>query len=440
MKKIKLFPLILFLFFSSSSWAADKIDPETQAGMKKFSNIINDIQKYYVYPETKKSLFNNAFRGMLNGLDPHSAYLDENDWRDLQETASGKFAGIGLEVTMKHGLVTVITPLKGSPAQKAGIKPNDTIIRLNGSPLVGLTLRMAIDKLRGPENTKVTLDVMRKGLSKPRHLVLIRKIINIESIKSELLDNKYGYINIAMFQDTTFKEMAAAIKSLQKEVKQKNKTTLQGMILDLRDNPGGLMDSAVKVANAFLDAGKKKKTLIVYTKGRGPWAQFTAYATSKDIINHIPMVVLVNEGTASGGEIVAGALKDNHRALLLGTRTFGKGTVQMVIPVDQNSAIRLTTALYYTPNGVSIQARGINPDIQIDQISLNSSAFIENAMQWNNLSEENLQGHLSSSTPQKNHPATSPVKNNDALMEHDYQLYQALNILKGMILTGEMRG
>jgi carboxyl-terminal processing protease len=439
MKKIStVFLLLSILSFSfTTSWAADKSEQETQAGLKKFSAIISDIQKYYVYPETKQSLFNDAFRGMLNGLDPHSAYLDENDWRDLQETASGKFAGIGLEVTMKHGLVTVISPLNGSPAQAAGIKPKDTLIRLNGTPLVGLTLRMAIDKLRGPENTKITLDVMRKGLSKPLHLVLTRKIIKIESVKSELLNNKYGYISISMFQDSTLKEMNTAIQSLKKEVKQKNKSTLQGIILDLRDNPGGLMDSAVDVANDFLD-GKKKKTLIVYTKGRGPWAEFSAYATSQDLLNHIPMVVLVNEGTASGGEIVAGALKDNHRALLLGTQTFGKGSVQMVIPVDQDSAIRLTTALYYTPNGVSIQARGITPDITVDQISLNSSAFVQNAIQWNNLSEGDLQGHLKSATPEKNQPGNS--QNNDSLMEHDYQLYQALNILKGMILTGEMHG
>ncbi len=432
--------LIIFfvLLISPTGWATQKEDAETLAGIKKFYIIAQDIQKYYVYPETKKSIFNNAFRGMLNSLDPHSAYLDENDWRDLQETASGKFAGIGLEVTMKHGLVTVISPIKGSPAQKAGIKPKDTLIRLNGTPLVGLTLRMAIDKLRGPENTKLTLDVMRKGSSKPLHFVLTRKVIQIESVKSELLHEKYGYINISMFQNSTFKEMSAAIQSLKKQTKQKGKTPLQGVILDLRNNPGGLMDSAVEVADAFLN-GKKKKTLIVYTKGRGPWAKFTAYANSGDIINRIPMVVLINEGTASGGEIVAGALKDNHRALLLGTRTFGKGSVQMVIPVDKDSAIRLTTALYYTPNGVSIQAQGITPDITVDQISLNSSAFIENAIQWNNLSEADLQGHLNSTTPEKNIP-TGKAKNNDSLMEHDYQLYQALNILKGMILTGQMHG
>lgn len=434
-KTLYLFLTIILLFSFTTSWAADKSDAETIAGMKKFSTIVYDIQKYYVYPETKKSIFNNAFQGMLNGLDPHSAYLDENDWRDLQESASGKFAGIGLEVTMKHGLVTVISPLKGSPAEAAGIKPKDTLIRLNGTPLVGLTLRMAIDKLRGPENTKIILDVMRTGFAKPLHLELTRKIIKIESVKSKVLNNKYGYISISMFQDSTLKEVNAAIQALQKEVKQKNKATLQGVILDLRDNPGGLMDSAVDVANDFLD-GKKKKTLIVYTKGRGPWAQFSAYANSRDLLNNIPMVVLVNEGTASGGEIVAGALKDNHRAILLGTQTFGKGSVQMVIPVDKDSAIRLTTALYYTPNGVSIQARGITPDISVDQISLNSSAFVQNAIQWNNLSEGDLEGHLQSSTPEKNQAGSN--QNDDSLMEHDYQLYQALNILKGMVLTGEM--
>lgn len=436
----KRFATMIFTFFISLiAFAAPQNNVSILPEIQKFSTAVNDIQKYYVYPKTKKALFENALEGMLSGLDPHSAYLDPEEWHSLKVTTKGTFAGIGLEVTMKNGLVSVITPLQGSPAKKAGIKPNDTIIRLDGAPLVGITLRIALDKLRGPQGSTVSLDIMREGSSKPLKFVLTRKIIHMQSVHSKLLDNNYGYIQLAMFQSSTPKEIVTAINTIKKQVEQKNNASLQGLILDLRDNPGGLLDSAIAVADTFIDGKKDNSTLIVYTKGRGPWAKFTAYASPNgDTIPHVPMIVLINEGSASGAEIVAGALKDNHRALLLGEKTFGKGSVQTVIPLDNNSAIRLTTALYYTPNGISIQAMGITPDITVQQITLNSKDFVQNAMQANNLSEADLQGHLATTTPQSATSSNSNITNDNTLMAHDYQLYQALNVLKGMILTHEM--
>ncbi len=398
---------------------------------------MNDIQKYYVYPESKKTLFESALQGMLSGLDPHSAYLSREEWRGLQETTKGQFAGIGLEVTMKQGLVRVITPLQGSPAKRAGIKTNDTIIRLNGKALLGLTLRMAIDQLRGPVGSTISLDIMRNGMSNPLHIVLKREMIKVQSVKSHLLTGGYGYIQLALFQTSTPSEMIAAINGLKKEAKHKYKLSLQGLLLDLRDNPGGLLDSAIAVADAFIDGKKGKHTLIVYTKGRGPWARYTAYAKQGDIIDNVPIIALINEGSASAAEIVAGALKDDHRGVLLGTRTFGKGSVQTVIPLSDGSAIRLTTALYYTPSGISIQAMGITPDITVQQITLGSADFVQNALEANNLSEADLQGHLATTTPQAK-TANNNADDSDALIAQDYQLYQALNVLKGMNLTSSM--
>ena len=428
---------ISLILFSSLALASPKNQASIAPEIKKFSQVMNDIQKYYVYPESKKTLFESALQGMLSGLDPHSAYLSREEWRGLQETTKGQFAGIGLEVTMKQGLVRVITPLQGSPAKRAGIKTNDTIIRLNGKALLGLTLRMAIDQLRGPVGSTISLDIMRNGMSNPLHIVLKREMIKVQSVKSHLLTGGYGYIQLALFQTSTPSEMIAAINGLKKEAKHKYKLSLQGLLLDLRDNPGGLLDSAIAVADAFIDGKKGKHTLIVYTKGRGPWARYTAYAKQGDIIDNVPIIALINEGSASAAEIVAGALKDDHRGVLLGTRTFGKGSVQTVIPLSDGSAIRLTTALYYTPSGISIQAMGITPDITVQQITLGSADFVQNALEANNLSEADLQGHLATTTPQAK-TANNNADDSDALIAQDYQLYQALNVLKGMNLTSSM--
>lgn len=422
------------LGFSHSGFATNQPNPVIAEEVETFSKAMDDIRKYYVEPVSKKELFENAIRGMLNGLDPHCAYLDKQDFQDLNEATRGQFAGVGLEVTMKHGFIQVIAALDDSPAQKVGIQSGDYIIKLDKMSVSGLTLRSAINKMRGSTGSSIALEIIRKDSSKPLNFVLKREMIHIKSVKSELLDDNYGYIKLSQFQVSTPEEMYQAIKQLKKQTHE----NLQGVILDLRNDPGGLLDSAVKVANAFIDGKKDKSTVIVYTKGRSPGSKMVAFATPGDLINKAPMVVLINAGSASAAEIVAGSLKDDQRALLLGTKTFGKGSVQTVIPISNDSAIKLTTALYFTPSGISIQAKGITPDIAVKQLIWKSSQKMNSSSE--DLTEANLQGHLSARKTKTAHETLTLTKNDNELMHRDYQLYQALNVLKGMALTKSLRG
>lgn len=417
------------IFASAATANADSESGTKQIPMEdvqRFSNAIGEIKKYYVKPVDDKELFDNAIKGMLSGLDPHSTYLDEDSFKELQTSTSGEFGGLGIEVTMEDGVVKVVTPLVDTPAFKAGIKAGDYIIKLGSKSVQGISLKEAVELMRGKAGTTLTLTVLRKGESKPLTFSLVREKILIKSVKSKLLDDGYGYIRLTQFQAMTGQDMEKAIAQLKQEVGGK----LKGLILDLRNNPGGLLDSAIQVSDAFLaaDANGKPET-IVYTQGRLPGSKFTALSTNNhDILDKAPMIVLINNGSASASEIVAGALKDNKRAVILGTQSFGKGSVQTVLPLDEKRGIKLTTALYYTPSGTSIQARGITPDIVVEEIDVPKATA--KAEDLAGFSEADLSGHLINKNEEVK--AKSVNKDDDTLLHEDYQLYTALTILKGL--------
>lgn len=398
--------------------------------VQRFSNAIGEIKKYYVKPVDDKELFDNAIRGMLSGLDPHSSYLNEEEFKELQTSTSGEFGGLGIEVTMEDGVVKVITPLVDTPAFKAGIKSGDYIIKLGKESVQGLTLKDAVNLMRGKAGTTIELTVLRKGVSKPLTFDLIREVILIKSVKSKMLSDGYGYIRLTQFQALTGKDMLQAIEQLKQ---QSNGKKLKGLVLDLRNNPGGLLDSAIQVSDAFLGNDKSgKQELIVYTEGRLPGSKFTALANPGDVLDNAPIVVLINNGSASASEIVAGALKDNKRAIILGTKSFGKGSVQTVLPLDSKTGIKLTTALYYTPSGTSIQAKGIVPDIVVEEMEVPKNvAKKTDAMGY---SEADLNGHLMNGNNSEATPAKTDAQTSD-LIHEDYQLYAALTVLEGMALA-----
>jgi carboxyl-terminal processing protease len=401
--------------------------------VQRFSNAIAQIKQYYVKPISDKELFDNAIRGMLAGLDPHSNYLNESEFQELKMVTSGEFGGLGIEVTLEDGLIKVITPLIDAPAIKAGIKSGDYIVKINTQAVQGIDLKQAVALMRGKIGEPVALTVLRKGEKKPLVFKLVRENIQIKSVAHKLLDNQYGYIRLAQFQSLTVKDMLNSIT----ELKRDSKGELKGLILDLRNNPGGLLESAIQVSDAFLDKTQnKKEDLIVYTEGRLPGSRFTAVANPGDVLKQAPIVVLINNGSASASEIVAGALKDHKRAVIVGKPSFGKGSVQTVLPLDSKTGIKLTTALYYTPSGVSIQAEGIKPDIVIDEIAIPKKQK-ENPLAG--FSEASLHGHLKNGTSKKE----VVIKSNDkkskldekALLYDDYQLYSALTILKSLALA-----
>lgn len=405
-----------------------------------FSNALSEIKKYYIKPVSDKELFENAIRGMVSGLDPHSNYLDADDFKELYTATSGEFGGLGIEVTTEDGVIKVITPLVDTPAYKAGLKTNDYIIKLGTKSVQGLTLKEAVNIMRGKPGTSIELTVLRKGENKPLFFTLTREKIQVKSVKSQLFDQQYGYIRLSQFQALTAGDMERAVTKLKEEAG----GNLKGLILDLRNNPGGLLDSAIRIADDFLDTKSDKKELIVYTKGRLPGSKFVATATPGDILNNAPLLVLINNGSASASEIVAGALKDNKRALILGTRSFGKGSVQTVLPLDNERGIKLTTALYYTPAGVSIQAQGITPDIVIEDVAI-PKASSKGTL---NFSEADLSGHLLNGnlgaskdhTEKKDNFIKDTSKetlliNDKNLLYQDYQLYAALTILKGLAIA-----
>ena len=431
---------VLVTIFVASSLVPLKIfaEPETtqptqripMEDVQRFSNAISEIKKYYVKPISDKELFDNAIRGMLSGLDPHSSYLDENDFKELQTSTNGEFGGLGIEVTMEDGVVKVVTPLVDTPAFKAGIKTGDYIIKLGSKSVQGLELKDAVDLMRGKPGSTIELTILRKGAEKPLNFTLVREKIQIKSVKSKLLDNQYGYIRLTQFQAQTDKDMEQAVSDLKKQAG----GNIKGLVLDLRNNPGGLLDSAIQISDAFLEADKKgNPEMIVYTQGRLPGSKFTAMAKPGDILDHAPMVVLINNGSASASEIVAGALKDNKRAIILGTRSFGKGSVQTVLPLDSKRAIKLTTALYFTPSGTSIQAKGITPDIVIEEINVPKTG--ENKDSFANVSEADLSGHFANQDKTQESTTKKPVNDNQSLLHEDYQLYTALTILEGLAVA-----
>ncbi len=378
---IKKFSLILFgvaagvMISLNFSAVADKalkaeLPPLPIEELRAFTQVFGRIKSDYVEPVDDKKLITEAINGMLVGLDPHSAYLDSEEYKELQIGTQGEFGGLGIQVTMEDGLVKVISPIEDTPAFRAGIKTGDLIIKLDDTAVKGMTLNEAIKRMRGKPDTSITLTIAREGESEPLEFTLMRAIIKIESVKAKLIEPGYGYLRVTQFQEHTGENVAQAIEKLFKE----SKIAMKGLVLDLRNDPGGLLNSAVAVSAAFLPTN----ALIVYTEGRtsdakmrlmaspeyylrGPGKDFIAGLPSE--IKTVPMVTLVNGGSASASEIVAGALQDHKRSIVMGTQTFGKGSVQTILPLGNNTAIKLTTARYYTPNGQSIQAKGITPDI-----------------------------------------------------------------------------
>lgn len=399
--------------------------------VQRFTTAISEIKSYYVKPVTDEQLFEYAIKGMVDSLDPHSNYLNADDYKDLTSTTSGEFGGLGLEVTQYQGVIKVISPLDGTPAYNAGIKAGDLIISLDSTPTDGMSLKDAVDKMRGKVGSVINLVVIRDGQTKPLTFNIMRDQIHVKSVKVKMLGDGYGYIRLAQFQENSANEMSDAIKSLEAQAKILPGGKLKGLILDLRNNPGGLLDSAVAISDMFLDGNKLgANKLIVYTKGRVPDAQMSENALPNgDLLNGIPMVVLIDGGTASAAEIVAGALQDHKRAILVGSKSFGKGSVQTVLPLDNTTGIKITTALYFTPLGRSIQALGIQPDIKIDNLAVSKTAAANNTLDY---SEANLTGHLDNGQGIKTDGIKNITDTNQNLAHDDYVLYEGLNVLKSM--------
>jgi len=388
--------------------------------------VFHKIKKDYVETIDDKTLIENAMRGMLAGLDPHSSYLDSDEYQDLQEGTSGEFGGLGIEVGMEDGFVKVIAPIDDTPAQEAGIQAGDIIVRLNETPVKGLSLNDAVKLMRGKPGTAIKLTIVRDGEEKPLNFDIVRATVKVRSVRSRLLESDYGYIRVSQFQGATGEDLRKQLR----ELKAESKDGMRGLILDLRNNPGGILGAAVAVADAFLESG-----LIVYTDGRIKDSELEFSAKPPDLLQGAPLIVLVNEGSASASEIVAGALQDRHRALIMGRQTFGKGSVQTILPMNNKAALKLTTARYFTPSGRSIQAEGIKPDIVIDKLRLTQQASSTEVVK-----EANLARHLANPEDVVDAPAVEappgpgPIDPEAPLAEQDYELYEALNMLKGMSL------
>ena len=350
---------VAFVSLSAAVGQSSNDNSNTYQQLNLFGDVFEKIRSDYVEPVSDEKLIESAINGMLTSLDPHSSYLNPKEWDDMQVQTKGEFGGLGIEVTMENGVIKVVSPIDGTPAAKAGIQPGDLIVQIDNKPIVGLTLSEAVDKMRGPVDSKIVLTV-RRGKQPPFDVSLQRAIIKIQSVRSQLIDN-VGYVRIASFSEQT----GASLQDALAKIKQQASKKLQGVVLDLRNDPGGLLDQAIAVSDDFLDKGE-----IVSTRGRDPSNAQRFNATGGDLLQGLPIVLLINGGSASASEIVAGALQDHHRAILMGTRSFGKGSVQTIIPIPGHGAIRLTTARYYTPSGRSIQAKGIEPDIVVEQAKL----------------------------------------------------------------------
>ncbi|MDA7084788.1 S41 family peptidase [Pseudomonas sp. SA3-5] len=387
--------------------------------LRTFAEVMDRIKSAYVEPVSDKTLLENAIKGMLSNLDPHSAYLDPEAFRELQESTSGEFGGLGIEVGLEDGFIKVVSPIDDTPASKAGIQPGDLIVKIDGQPTKGLSMIEAVDRMRGEAGSKILLTLVREG-GKPFDVELTRAVIKVRSVKSQLLDDSYGYLRITQFQVNTGEEVGKALNKLRRD----NGKKLRGLVLDLRNNPGGVLQAAVEVTDHFL-----KKGLIVYTEGRIANSELRFSADPADASEGVPLVVLINGGSASASEIVAGALQDHKRGVLMGTDSFGKGSVQTVLPLNNNSALKLTTALYYTPNGRSIQAQGIVPDIEVARAKLTQEQGERN------IKEADLLGHLGNGNGGADKPSRSKTSKQARPQDDDYQLSQALSLLKGLSIT-----
>jgi len=394
--------------------------------LQAFTEVLSRIKSDYVEGVDDKSLIEDAIRGMLNGLDPHSAYLNVSEFADLKIGTTGKFGGLGIEVGMENGFVKVISPIDDTPAARAGVQAGDLIIKLDDKQVKGMTLNEAVKIMRGKPNTDIRLTIVRQNEPKSLVITITREIIRVQSVKNRMLEPGYGYVRITNFQSRTATDLLKAISDLQKEA------TLEGLILDLRNNPGGVLTGAVKVSDAFINDG-----LIVYTEGRIDDSSHRYPATPGDSLNGAPMVVLINGGSASASEIVAGALQDHNRAIIMGTKSFGKGSVQTIQELRNGSAVKLTTARYFTPNGRSIQARGIIPDISLKTLKLSASDSNDGA----SFSESDLDGRLSNPNRDTDDTDTGAKtkKETENLAETDFQLFEALNLLKGLHILNRQK-
>ncbi|MDR3491223.1 MAG: S41 family peptidase [Gammaproteobacteria bacterium] len=425
--------LILFQIpaYASDPLALPNLLPETdkdalpnldQDDVSRFTNSVALINEFYVKPTEEKKIFENAIRGIVAGLDTSSEYLDEPAYKTYLLEKSGNLTGVGLDVVGEYEALKVISPIDDTPAFKAGILPGDYIVAINNQFVSNMSLDEAIAQIYGKKDSSITLTILRKGADKPLNITLKRDNAPIQSVKSKMLDNGFGYVRISQFQELTAQQMIAAINELNKNEK------LKGLVLDLRNNPSGKVSDAVKVANAFLDSANLQKynKMIVSTKGNLPQFQYEAKADSTDVLQGIPLIVLINQGTASAAEVVAGALQDYHRATLVGNTSFGKGSVQSVIPIDKTHALKLTTALYYTPSGKQIQTDGIKPDVLVENLKVTSSNADSSIM--GPIREFELKNQFLPKNANKK--VINSSEDFTDLAQQDFQLYQALKMLQ----------
>ena len=435
--------LLAAFFFAAGTYQAGRVatagDSDTYEQLRLFASVLDLVQRDYVEPVDAQKLIYGAIDGMLTSLDPHSSFMKPEDFKELKVETKGSFTGIGIEITLVDRVLTIVSPIEGTPAYRAGLKANDKIVKIEGKSTKNMSLIQAVKLLRGPKGTKVKISIYRKGWHDIKDFVLVRDVIPIKSVKSRLLEKNYGYVRITNFQSKTSDDLHKALKDLSKEGE------LKGLVLDLRNNPGGLLDQAVKVSDTFLEEG-----LIVYTDGRLKEQQmrFTAHKSGTE--PPYPVVVLVNGGSASASEIVAGALQDHKRAIILGTQTFGKGSVQTIIPLEDGAAVRLTTARYYTPNGRSIQAKGITPDIIVPFVPEKEKKD-EETDAFHFLKEKDLEGHLmgddeskDDSSENKGAEEKADKGGKDALKKADEkpmdnQMKEALRILKAWSIFSAMQ-
>lgn len=453
-RKLLLVLILSLPIFAISVWkSSDGVAAKTQDAYKNletFSNVLSIVQQSYVEDIDTEKAIEGAIKGMLTSLDPHSSYMKPDDYKELQVETKGSFTGIGIEITMKDNILTVVSPIEGTPASKEGLKAGDKIVKIEGELTQDMTLMEAVKKLRGPKGSPVTISIHRKGWTELKDITITRDVIPIHSVKSKMLEPGYGYIRIINFQSQTTPDFAKALTDLGKEGEMK------GLVIDLRNNPGGLLDQAIKIADIFLEQG-----VIVSTQGRIKAQNDVAEAHADNGKYKFPIVVLVNEGSASASEIVAGALQDHKRALILGAQTFGKGSVQTIIPLNNGAGLRLTTARYYTPNGTSIQATGITPDVIVpsDAPGLEPAAKEgEDPKKPNFLREKDLKHHITNGTKEEKADDAAgegegeePVKKEEksdeqgekdkqlAELRNDAQLFTALTVLKGVNVFGSVR-
>jgi len=418
MKKIFLYLLLFFFVINGSNVSAESKNKETYELLDLFGQIFDRVRSSYVEEITDEEIIEKAIDGMLTGLDPHSGYMNEEIWEEMQLDTSGKFGGLGIEITMEEGFVKVISPIEDTPAYRAGILAGDYIIQIDETPVFGLTLNEAVELMRGKKGESITITISREGIE-PFDVEIVRDIIKIQSVKNDIFDN-VGYLRITSFTEQTEAGLINSINSIKKELDNKE----VGYILDLRSNPGGLLTQAVKVADIFLEQGE-----IVSTRGRKNIDMQRYRAKPGDLIKYKPLVIIINGGTASASEIVAGAIQDHKRGIIIGTKSFGKGSVQTIIPFEKSNnkvaGIRLTTARYYTPSGESIQGKGIEPDIIIEQGNFEARNF-------RRISESDLKGSLDAESESNQENESEELTPQEERLAIDFQLARAVDLIKGL--------